>query len=355
MRILTVIGARPQFVKAAVVSRELAKHDAIEELLVHTGQHFDNGMSDIFFEQMAIPKPHYSLGISSLSHGAMTGRMLERLEQVMLDVAPDKVMVYGDTNSTLAGALAASKLHIPLVHVEAGLRSFDMRMPEEVNRILTDRVSQVLLCPTQVAVENLAKEGFASSGARIVQVGDVMHDAALYYTPRATRPSLLDMNNVKDGFALVTLHRAENTDDLARLRSLVEALNALHQETPVIVPLHPRTRRALAINGLQLNVHVLEPVGYFEMLWLLQHCSVVLTDSGGLQKEAYFFAKPCVTLRGTTEWVELVEAGVNVLLGDDFHSLSECLDKVRHINMQGLPALYGGGSAARKVVDQLLM
>jgi UDP-GlcNAc3NAcA epimerase len=354
MRLLTVIGARPQFVKAAAVSRQIANVAGLDEVIVHTGQHFDADMSDIFFQQMDIPRPDYLLGISGLSHGAMTGRMLEQLERVMLDEAPDKVLVYGDTNSTLAGALAASKLQIPVVHVEAGLRSFDMRMPEEINRILTDRVSQLLLCPTPAAVANLENEGFGRSAARVALVGDVMQDAALHYRSRATPPASIASLDLSRGFALATLHRAENTDDIGRLKGLVDALNEVHASMPIIMPLHPRTQHSLAEHGLDLNVHVIEPVGYFEMIWLLQHCSIVLTDSGGLQKEAYFFGKPCVTLRNSTEWVELIEVGANCLLGDDARTLSSCVERMIGVKMGDFPALYGAGSASEKVVEQIL-
>ncbi|WP_448106820.1 non-hydrolyzing UDP-N-acetylglucosamine 2-epimerase [Pseudomonas azerbaijanoccidentalis] len=354
MRLLTVVGARPQFVKAATVSRQIAKVAGLDEVIVHTGQHFDADMSDIFFEQMEIPRPDHLLGISGLSHGAMTGRMLEQLERVMLDVVPDKVLVYGDTNSTLAGALAASKLQIPVVHVEAGLRSFDMRMPEEINRILTDRVSQLLLCPTRAAVENLENEGFGRGAARVALVGDVMQDAALHYRARAAQPKSVTGLNLNRGFALATLHRAENTDDIVRLKSLVDALNEVHASTPIVMPLHPRTLHSLAQHGLELKVHVIEPVGYFEMLWLLQHCSIVLTDSGGLQKEAYFFEKPCITLRNSTEWIELIDIGANCLIGDDARNLTSCFEKMIGTKMDGFPALYGAGNASAKVVEQIL-
>jgi UDP-GlcNAc3NAcA epimerase len=269
MRLLTVIGARPQFIKASVVSAAIARHPSLSEVMVHTGQHFDANMSDIFFTQLGLPRPDHQLGINGGSHGEMTGRMLIEIERVIRSEAPDRVLVYGDTNSTLAGALAAAKLHVPVAHVEAGLRSFDMRMPEEVNRVLTDRLSDVLFCPTEAAVRNLEREGTAHGGARILQVGDVMQDAALYFSDhiqgRAAPPG------VKDGFILATVHREENTDDAARLAQIVGALNLLNATVaPVVPPLHPRTRKAAERAGLDLQVQLLEPVGYLEMLGLLK-------------------------------------------------------------------------------------
>lgn len=318
MKIVTVVGARPQFVKAATISRAILEHnkthpdDIITEVIVHTGQHYDANMSDVFFDEMKIPKPNYTLGVGGSSHGAMTGRQLEKIEEVLIQEKPNCVLVYGDTNSTIAGALAAAKIHIPVVHVEAGLRSFNMRMPEEINRILTDQISSLLLCPTDKAVENLYKEGFDSKQCDIINAGDVMYDAALFYAPSARKPTQLQS---EDGFVLCTIHRAENTDDESRLLNIIEALNEVNRSTPVVCPIHPRTRQLLAQLKVKPEFELLDPVGYFEMIWLLQHCSIVVTDSGGLQKEAYFFAKRCVTMRDQTEWVELIESGMNVLVG----------------------------------------
>ena len=302
MKIVTVIGARPQFIKAATVSRAFHQTGA-QEIIIHTGQHFDANMSEVFFQEMEIPKPHYHLDISNLSHGAMTGRMLEKIEQILISEKPDYVLVYGDTNSTLAGALAAAKLHIPIAHVEAGLRSFDMKMPEEVNRILTDRISSILFCPTQAAITNLNQEGFQHFNNRIVLSGDVMYDAVLFYQQKAKEVStILGRENLtKNGFVLATIHRAENTNDPARLHEIVNALNEIHLHQPVVLPIHPRTKAYLQSNQIDLNVKMIDPVGYFDMLSLLDNCSLVLTDSGGLQKEAFWFRKHCITLRDQTE------------------------------------------------------
>lgn len=351
MKIVTVLGARPQFVKAAVVSRGFKEYEEIDECIVHTGQHFDEAMSDIFFEQMSIPKPDFNLGISGLTHGAMTGQMLESVEGILLEQKPDVLMVYGDTNSTLAGALAASKLSIPVVHVEAGLRSFNMAMPEEINRILTDRVSKFLLCPTEAAIKNLACEGYVQGDAVIANVGDVMQDAAMFYRDRAKMPEELQFKG--QSFVLATLHRAENTDDPARLQELVEALNDLHQRVEVVLPLHPRTKAALERSGLQLKVTIIDPVGYLEMMWLLEHCCLVLTDSGGLQKEAFFFAKPCVTLRAETEWVELLEHGVN-RLADTKELILESVFEMLQESMDFSVNLYGGGKACDNIIKAIV-
>ena len=351
-RILTIIGARPQFIKASVVSRAIQLAVGIEEIMLHTGQHFDANMSEVFFDQLGIPKPDIQLDIHGGSHGGMTGRMLVEIEQALLEYRPDRVMVYGDTNSTLAGALAAAKLHIPVAHVEAGLRSFNMQMPEEINRILTDQISDLLFCPTDTAVRNLENEGFAQKPVSVLQVGDVMQDAALLFAERAMSPASLEG---RADFVLATLHRAENTDDPQRLAAIVEALNRIHHEvTPVVLPLHPRTREAIDRAGLSLQAEVIDPVGYFEMVWLLRHCGLVLTDSGGVQKEAFFFGKACVTMRDQTEWVELVECGANELAGADKTAIVAAAKRHygRHIVDDG--ALYGGGHAAEFIVKKLL-
>lgn len=353
MKIITVVGARPQFVKAAVVSRELKKYDNVEEILVHTGQHFDQNMSDVFFDEMEIPKPKYNLEINGVGHGAMTGRMLEKLEEVFLTEEPDLVLVYGDTNSTLAGALAAQKLHIKVGHVEAGLRSFNMEMPEEINRILTDRISTILFCPTDSAIKNLKNEGYDNFDCEIVRSGDVMNDAALYYAEKSAQLSSVVKSIPKD-FILCTLHRAENTDDPKRLKAFVNNLNEVHESVkPVVIPLHPRTRAKLKEYNIGFNVKIIDPVGYFDMIELLKNCSMVLTDSGGLQKEAFFFHKTCLTLRDQTEWVELVEAGVNQLVKpeDDLkQKVSEMLKKSVSFDTD----LYGNGAAAKQIVKAIL-
>lgn len=347
MKLLTVIGARPQFIKAATVSRAAAVLGGIHEVIVHTGQHYDANMSDIFFSELAIPKPNYYLGIGGVGHGEMTGRQLEAIENVLLKEKPDWVLVYGDTNSTLAGALASVKLHIPIAHVEAGLRSFNRRMPEEINRVLTDHAATKLMAPTHAAVRNLCSEGLPSD--RIYLVGDVMYDASLFYRSRARQPTWFAGLGVSDGgFVLATVHRAENTDDPDRLKAIFLGLGQVMG--PVIIPLHPRTRKRLAECEITPphNLHLVDPVGYLEMIWLEVHCEVIATDSGGLQKEAFFFGKPCVTLRDETEWVELVEAGWNTLSGAVSERIAQSLsDPVRPVLGT---QLYGAGDAAEKII-----
>ena len=351
-KIVTIVGARPQFVKAAVLSRLFKKEDSIDEVMVHTGQHFDASMSDVFFKDMAIPKPAYNLEISSLSHGAMTGRMLEKIEEVLVKEKPDMVLVYGDTNSTLAGALAAKKMHIPLAHVEAGLRSYDMNMPEEVNRIITDRLASVLFAPTYNAINNLQKEGYDDFDCKIILSGDIMQDAAIYYASKSSEKSKLP-SDLPEKFILCTLHRAENTDDYQRLKNIVESLNKINSEIPVVLPLHPRTKKMLEASDLKLAVHVLEPVGYFEMIELLKKCSLVMTDSGGLQKEAYFFKKPCLTLRDQTEWIELVTYGFNKIAGSDKEQIIAGYRKMLKATPHYSKDLYGGGKAGEKILAYL--
>jgi UDP-GlcNAc3NAcA epimerase len=352
MKLLTIIGARPQFIKASVVSRAIQQTDGIEVILLHTGQHFDANMSDIFFEQLGIPRPDIQLDIHGGKHGEMTGRMLAEIEEVILLHKPDRVLVYGNTNSTLAGALAAAKLYVPVAHVEAGLRSFNMHMPEEINRILTYQISDLLLCPTETAVGNLNREGFEEKPVQVLKVGDVMQDAALFFDSRAEPPANM---NLPEGFILATLHLAENTDNIERLSSIVNAVNRIHSEVaPVVLPLHPRTRQDIANLGLELRAQVIDPVGYFEMLWLLDHAGLVLTDSGGVQKEAFFFGKACVTMRDQTEWVELVEAGVNELVGADTTAIEQAVKKHYGGTVEDNGELYGGGKAEQKVVAELM-
>jgi UDP-GlcNAc3NAcA epimerase len=351
MKVLTVIGARPQFIKAAVVSRAFVEHrPEVHEVLVHTGQHYDANMSDVFFEELNIPHPDYNLGVGGGTHGQNTGRMIEKLEQLMLSEKPDWVLVYGDTDSTLAGALAASKLHIPVAHVEAGLRSHNRRMPEEINRVLTDHISTLLFAPTDTARQNLRTEGITD--AKVQVVGDVMHDAALYYKSRARKPDWFDALNIAvNEFVLCTIHRAENTDDPVRMRGIFEGLEKAG--LPVILPLHPRTRNKLQQMNLQpaANIHVVEPVGYLEMVWLEANCKLVATDSGGVQKEAYFHQKPCVTLRDETEWVELVEGGFNTLVGADADNINRAINK--NIKLDTLSLLYGDGESSRSIAESM--
>ncbi|MGE5477080.1 MAG: non-hydrolyzing UDP-N-acetylglucosamine 2-epimerase [Bacteroidales bacterium] len=312
-KVLTVVGARPQFIKAAAVSRAFRDFPGMTEVMVHTGQHFDANMSDVFFRELGIPQPSHNLEVHGGGHGQMTGRMLEGIERVLQEEKPDWMLVYGDTNSTIAGALAAAKLHIPVAHVEAGLRSFNRRMPEEVNRVLTDHVSAQLFCPTKAAVDNLAAEGIVDG---VHQVGDVMYDATLDAIRRAkVESTILETLGVAPGsYVLATIHRAENTDTAEHLGTVFDYLRAQAGGLPVILPLHPRTRGAAERFGLSLDgLRVIDPVGYLDMARLLDGCVMVLTDSGGVQKEAYFHRKPCVTLRDETEWVETVEAGWNRL------------------------------------------
>lgn len=352
MKILTVIGARPQFIKASVVSKAIGEKSNLQEVLLHTGQHFDANMSDIFFNQLSMPKPNYLLDINGGSHGEMTGRMLIEIEKILLNEKPDMVLVYGDTNSTLAGALAAAKLHIKVAHIEAGLRSFNMQMPEEINRILTDQVSANLFCPTQTAIDNLLNEGFANKNTNIKLVGDVMQDSALYFSQFAQKPN--GAYTLPDEFFLATLHRAENTDNAERLKNLVLALNHIHKNiAPVVLPLHPRTKKIITNLNLKLEVIILEPVGYLQMLWLLKNTSLVLTDSGGLQKEAFFFAKPCVTLRDQTEWVELIEVQANILAGANFDKILSATNELQGRKIEDPNQIYGGGTASKKIVDFL--
>lgn len=365
MKIVTVVGARPQFIKAAAISRAIERRRLngvdVNEVIVHTGQHFDERMSDIFFQEMEIPHPNYQLGINGLSHGAMTGQMLEKIEEVLLKEKPDIVLVYGDTNTTLAGALAAVKIHIPVAHVESGLRSFNTLMPEEINRIVTDRISHILFCPTEQAVKNLKNEGYPnrlSTGKKqlIELVGDVMYDTAIYYSKKIDdKGSILNRYGVvAGGYHLATVHRAENTDDQNRLKSIFSALDEISKEKPVILPIHPRTKKILNELGLQFSyLRLVEPVGYFEMLTLLEGADKVFTDSGGLQKEAFFFKKFCITLRDETEWIELLENGVNFLAGADKSTILNIYDTLRNKTFDLDKNLYGDGDSADKIVDTL--
>ena len=352
-----MVGARPQFIKAAAVSREIAKHPDINEIIIHTGQHFDKNMSDVFFEEMQIPTPRYHLNINSMSHGAMTGRMLEGIEPILLNEKPDFVMVYGDTNSTLAGALAAKKLHIKVVHVEAGLRSFNMKMPEEINRILTDRISDILCCPTDKAVENLKREGFEHIPCKVVKTGDVMQDAARHYREiSVTRSNVIrKLNLAGKEFLLCTMHRAENTDGLERLTSIIDALNEISSEMEIILPLHPRTTKIVESRNIRMKFKLIPPVSYFDMIELLKNTRIVLTDSGGVQKEAFFFAKPCVTLRDETEWVELVDKGFNRLAGAEKDKITNAYNEMKNKRLDFNINLYGNGLASKKIIQAILV
>jgi UDP-GlcNAc3NAcA epimerase len=355
MKIITILGARPQFIKAGSVSREIAKQIEsgvnLQEIIVHTGQHYDANMSDIFFDEMKIPKPDYFLGIGGTSHGEMTGQMIGKIEKILMEHKPDWVMVYGDTNSALAGAIAASKLHIKIAHIESGLRSFNMKMPEEINRILTDRVSSLLFCPTQTAIDNLKNEGVDRWNTKIVLSGDVMLDGAKFYKKYSKKPNI----DINDKFILCTIHRAENTDDERRLKEIISALIEISDQIQIILPLHPRTKKIIHnLNISTQNITIIEPVGYLQMVYFLEHCQLVMTDSGGLQKEAFFFEKPCITLRDETEWVELVENGVNVLVGADKNKILNVFEasSIFSTNYSRL-GLYGDGCASKIIIDKL--
>lgn len=356
MKVLTVVGARPQFVKASVLSRAFHNHFELNEVIVHTGQHFDANMSHIFFEEMEIPEPDYNLNINGLSHGAMTGQMLEGIEKVILFEKPNLVLLYGDTNSTIAGALAAKKLHVKVAHVEAGLRSHNMQMPEEINRILTDRISDILFCPTQTAINNLRQEGFEHINAKIVLSGDIMQDAALFYKRKSDQLSdVLSKNQLKSNeFVLATIHRAENTDNEGRLKAIVHSLNEINKTIQVIVPLHPRTSKILEDKNIEVKFTIISPVGYFDMLQLISHSRIILTDSGGLQKEAYFFNKYCITFRDETEWVELVAHGYNQIVGASAEKIIAAFQASINKGFIKTEELYGGGKASEIICSEIM-
>ncbi len=345
MKIVTVVGARPQFVKAGIVSMKLKAYREIHQVLLHTGQHFDMNMSDIFFRELDMPSPDYYLNIHNLDHGAMTGRMLEGIEKILIKEAPDYCMVYGDTDSTLAGALAARKINIKVIHIEAGLRSCNMKMPEEINRIITDRISDVLFCPTPVAVNNLEGEGFGQFSSSVYLSGDVMEDAARFFYEKAIMAGS-DSVVPSAPYILVTLHRAENTDNPSNLRNIISALNKLSEQYRIVLPLHPRTGKFIKEYGINLKFNVTEPVGYFEMLALISRASLVMTDSGGLQKEAFFFRKFCITLREETEWIELIENGYNFLAGSSTELIIDSAIKYVDKEIKDPINLYGNGKAS---------
>lgn len=352
MKILTIAGTRPQLVKVAPVSRALRQH--VTEVLLNTGQHYDYNMAGVFFDELNIPKPDYDLGIGSASHGKQTGDMLIAIEEVILKEGPDAVLVYGDTNSTLAGALAASKLHIPLIHIEAGLRSFNKRMPEEINRIMTDHVSSLLFPPSETAVQNLENENIIKN---VINVGDVMYDAVVYNTAIAEEKYNLDAFGVKKKeYILATIHRADNTDSKETLTAIFEAFSKLDET--VILPLHPRTKHKLDLYGLSKltgagsNLKVIEPISYLEMLLLEKNAKAIVTDSGGVQKEAYFAKVPCLTLRPETEWVETVQAGCNRLVDPLREDLAAIIQDFQPDDYSKL--LYGDGRAAEKIIEEIL-
>lgn len=358
LRIATIVGARPQFVKAAVVSRTLIETQQFEEIIIHTGQHYDDNLSGVFFDELEIPEPDYNLGVGSGNHGYQTGQMLGRIEKLLIELKPAAVIVYGDTNSTLAGALAAVKLQVPLVHVEAGLRSYNRKMPEEINRVLTDHTADLLFAPTNTAADNLRHEGIPEK--RIYLTGDVMFDAALYYAKKAEKKSrIIERLNISRGrYILATVHRAENTDNVIKLNVIMEGLIASARRLPVILPMHPRTRAMLEKESMMTLVEreltVIKPLGYLDMVMLEKNAAVIATDSGGVQKEAFFYRVPCVTLREETEWVELIESGWNVLCPpvDNANLENIILDRIG-VNGKALE-LYGGGNASAQMVNILL-
>ncbi|WP_163527009.1 non-hydrolyzing UDP-N-acetylglucosamine 2-epimerase [Halobacillus ihumii] len=353
MKILTVVGARPQFIKACMLSKTLQSHSKIEETIVHTGQHYDDNMSTIFFEQLNLPKPDYNLEVGSSSHGKQTAAMLSDLEKIMTTVQPDVVLVYGDTNSTLAGSLTAAKLHIPVAHVEAGLRSFNKKMPEEINRLITDHLSDYLFCPSDIAIDNLRCEGITKG---VYQVGDIMYESVSHFKPHALQQSSLlkDLSLSENNYHLATIHRAENTDDPVRLSSILEALQQLKME--VVLPLHPRTKNKIKQFKLTSmisapSIKLIEPLNYLDMLAIASKAKVILTDSGGLQKEAYMLRVPCITLRDETEWGETVKHGWNHLVGSSTQQILKTADTIRTPKEQ--PALFGDGKTSHAIVEIL--
>jgi len=366
MKIVTVVGARPQFIKASAISRAIVQYNeryptkAIKEILLHTGQHYDEGMSAVFFDQMDIPRPAYELGILEKTHGAMTGKMLQQIEEVLMDEKPDLVLVYGDTNSTLAGTLAAVKIHIPVAHVEAGLRSFNMSMPEEINRIITDRVSTLLFCPTKTAERNLSNEGISEG---VILSGDVMFDATLFYREKAKQQYSLDRWGLyKNQYVLCTFHRAENTDKEERLESILMALREIANDIQVVIPIHPRTKKMIQRYKLSKHLErlrILDPVSYLEMIRLEISAKAIMTDSGGVQKEAYFHKVPCLTIRDETEWIETIDMGWNRLCDANkatilnaWHGLRVQNEKSKNIFTQESQP-YGNGMASQSIVGSL--
>tara|TARA_B110000483_G_scaffold48191_1_gene59974 strand:+ start:89 stop:1186 length:1098 start_codon:yes stop_codon:yes gene_type:complete len=357
MKIATIVGARPQFIKAATVSRIIQKRDDVQEIIIHTGQHYDSNMSEVFFSELEIPVPDFNLATGGLLHGQMTGRQLEAIEEILIDEKVESVLVYGDTNSTLSAALAAAKLNIPVFHIEAGLRSFNKNMPEELNRILTDHLAELLFPPTQVALDNLANEGLLGDKAELS--GDVMYDAALFYSDKAeTKKSLLGEIGVQPkSYVLTTIHRAENTNDEHRLKWIVGQLIKASNEIQIVLPLHPRTKKLLIEHGLMKSllksIIIIDPVGYLEMVLLEKYAKLIVTDSGGVQKEAYFHHIPCITLRNETEWVELIENGSNRLCEFSGNNLLNMICK-KYDDIKVDFKLYGAGRAAELIVDKII-
>ncbi|MBN2881014.1 UDP-N-acetylglucosamine 2-epimerase (non-hydrolyzing) [Candidatus Woesearchaeota archaeon] len=348
MKILTIVGARPQFIKSAILSLEILKHSNIQEIILHTGQHYDDNMSNIFFEELKIPKPKYNLNINGGSHGFQTGNMIIEIEKITQDEKPDAILIYGDTNSTLAGALVGAKLHVPVIHVEAGLRSFDKAMPEEINRICADNVSKFLFCPTKVAVDNLIHENITKG---VFMVGDIMYDSAIYFGNNS-KSKILEKNNLKSNeYILTTIHREANTISKEKLSNIINAL--IDSKEKIVLPLHPRTKKALEDFDLyekaKNSLKIIDPVGYLDMLALESNAKKIITDSGGVQKEACFVKKPCITLRNSTEWIETVTAGYNILVDSDYNKI---LDTIKNFNPKITNYnFYGDGKACEKIVN----
>jgi len=356
-KILTVIGARPQFIKAAPVSKILKKQNRIKEIMVHTGQHYHDNMSKIFFEELEIAEPKYNLEIGSGTHAYQTGEMLKRLESVVISEKPDLVLIYGDTNSTLAGALVSSKLHIPIAHVESGLRSFNRRMPEEINRVIADHLSSMLFCPTKTAIENLRKEGITKN---VYFIGDVMYDVAIMFKNKAQQQSkIISKLNLKSkNYILVTIHRAENTDDKKRLLEILKSLEYISQKFEIIFPIHPRTKKMINFYDFDKflkNIKIIEPAGFLDMICLENNAMLILTDSGGVQKEAYFHKVPCVTLREETEWIETIKANWNFVVKDIKQEKILKAIKVMLDNNQKRNNIsdYGKGEASKMIVEKI--
>jgi UDP-GlcNAc3NAcA epimerase len=359
MKVLSVFGARPQFVKSYALSRVFSgKKGLLKEVNIHTGQHYDQKMSDAFFSSMGLPKPDYFLGVGGLSHGAMSGRMLEKIEEILIKEKPNCTVVYGDTNSTLAGALASVKLHIPVVHIEAGLRSFNRRMPEEINRVLTDHCSSLLFAPTPTAVRNLRNEGIPED--KIQLVGDVMYDVSMHLRQTAeSNSSILEQYSLTPAnYVLATIHRQENTDAPDRLKEICSGLEEIAKKQTLVWPIHPRTKKILEESDFwdlnKSNIQIIDPVDYLDMLMLISNAGLIATDSGGLQKEAYFFKVPCLTLRDETEWVELVENGFNILVGADKRKILESYEEMLIKKNDWSTTLYGDGKVGEKIVKELL-
>ncbi|GAB4453049.1 MAG: UDP-N-acetylglucosamine 2-epimerase (non-hydrolyzing) [Bacteroidia bacterium] len=372
-KIVTLIGARPQIIKAAALSRIIQQYYAhqLQEIIVHTGQHYDENMSNVFFDELNIPKPHINFNVGSGIHGKQTALMIEKTEEVLLKLQPDALVIYGDTNSTLAGAIAASKLLVPVFHIEAGLRSYNKTMPEEINRIMADHVSTLLFCPTQQAIKNLEKEGFklhthhcSINEPKIILSGDVMYDNSLYFSEIAERKSsILKKLNLSQHYILCTIHRNNNTDIAERLNNIFSALLKISNEIPIVIPLHPRTKKMLPTqlnsniyHQLQQNKNIIitEPVSFLDMIMLEKNCSMIITDSGGVQKEAYFFKKPCIVLRPETEWVELLDTGTTLLADADAEKIVNAFQTLKNTTIDKFLPFYGDGNAAKKIADEMI-